>query len=100
MFPRQQAASHGSSAPVTVSLVAMRILVAEDSEFNAQLMEKLLGKTRPHGSSRERWPGALALAKAGDFDLLLLDVHMPEMDGFQVIGSIREQERTSGLHLP
>src|SRR5207253_9698117 len=35
-----------------------------------------------------------------DFDLLLLDLHMPERDGFQVIQAIREGERAAGGHLP
>jgi CheY-like chemotaxis protein len=43
---------------------------------------------------------ALALAEEGVFDLLLLDVHMPELDGFQVIQAIRERERSAGGHLP
>ena len=43
---------------------------------------------------------ALALAEEGVFDLLLLDVHMPELDGFQVIRAIRERERSAGGHLP
>ena len=43
---------------------------------------------------------ALALATAGGFDLLLLDVHMPELDGFQVIRAIREHEQVTGGHLP
>ena len=34
----------------------------------------------------------LSLAEEGVFDLLLLDVHMPELDGFQVIQAIRERE--------
>ena len=43
---------------------------------------------------------ALALAEEGGFDLLLLDVHMPELDGFQVVQAIRERERSAGGHLP
>ena len=43
---------------------------------------------------------ALRLAEGGVFDLLLLDIHMPELDGFQVVGAIRERERTAGGHLP
>ena len=42
----------------------------------------------------------LALAEAADFDLLLLDIHMPELDGFQVICAIREQENGTTAHLP
>ena len=43
---------------------------------------------------------ALALAEEGDFDLLLLDVHMPELDGFQVARAVREREQNAGGHLP
>jgi CheY-like chemotaxis protein len=43
---------------------------------------------------------ALALLERKPFDLLLLDIHMPELDGFQVVAAIRERERTAGGHLP
>jgi CheY-like chemotaxis protein len=43
---------------------------------------------------------ALALLSSSRFDLLLLDVHMPEMDGFEVIRAIRERERSTEAHLP
>jgi CheY-like chemotaxis protein/HPt (histidine-containing phosphotransfer) domain-containing protein len=42
----------------------------------------------------------LTLAEQGGFDLLLLDVHMPELDGFQVVQAVRERELTAGGHLP
>src|SRR6202011_3052534 len=34
------------------------------------------------------------------FDLSLLDIHMPELDGFHVVGAIREREQAAGGHLP
>ena len=43
---------------------------------------------------------ALALLERELFDLLHLDIHMPELDGFRVVGAIRERERTAGGHLP
>ncbi len=43
---------------------------------------------------------ALTLAEQGDIDLLLLDIHMPELDGFEVVGAIRKREQTTGGHLP
>jgi PAS domain S-box-containing protein len=78
----------------------LRILVAEDNDFNAQLLEQLLGRhghrVRLANNGRE----ALSLATEGAFDLLLLDVHMPELDGFQVAQAVRQGERTAGGHLP
>ena len=53
-------------------------------------------RVRIAGDGRE----ALALATAGTFDALLLDIHLPEMDGFTVAQAIRQQERGSGKHLP
>jgi PAS domain S-box-containing protein len=84
-------------APATHPL---RVLVAEDNEFNAQLIEQLLARRGHHvrlvGDGRQ----ALAVATAGGFDVLLLDLHMPEMDGFRVVRVIREHERAAGGHLP
>jgi PAS domain S-box-containing protein len=79
---------------------ALRILVAEDNEFNAQLLGQLLGRRGHRVRVARDGREALALAEAGAFDLLLLDVHMPELDGFQVVGAIRERERAAGGHLP
>src|SRR5262249_42847855 len=85
--------------PVSRS-AGLRILVAEDNEFNAQLLGQLLQRRGHRVRLANNGRDALALAGEGDFDLLLLDVHMPEMDGFQVAHSVRERERTAGGHLP
>ncbi len=77
-----------------------RILVAEDNEFNAQLLEQLLVRRGHRVRLATNGREALARAEEGVFDLLLLDVHMPELDGFQVVQAIRERERTAGGHLP
>ena len=78
----------------------LRILVAEDSEFNSRHMERLLTRwghaVRVAADGRE----ALELAVGEAFDLLLLDVHMPELDGFQVVQEIRRSEQATGGHLP
>jgi PAS domain S-box-containing protein len=78
----------------------LRILVAEDNEFNAQLLEQLLGRAGHSVRLASNGREALRLADEGHFDLLLLDVHMPELDGFQVVRALRERERTSGSRLP
>ena len=79
---------------------SLRILVAEDNEFNAQLLEQLLGRRGHNVRVATNGREALDLAETDAFDLLLLDVHMPELDGFQVIQAIRERERPAGGRLP
>ena len=89
------------SAPVPVPITApLNILVAEDNEFSAQLMEQLLARRGHRVRLATNGREALALAGKGPFDLLLLDVHMPELDGFEVVQAIREREQTVGGHLP
>jgi PAS domain S-box-containing protein len=79
---------------------ALSILVAEDNDFNAQLVEQLLvrqgHRIRLASNGRE----ALDLATEVHLDVILLDLHMPELDGFQVVRAIRERERVAGGHLP
>src|SRR5262249_38763744 len=76
------------------------ILLAEDDEFSAQLMEQLLGRRGHRVRMASNGREALALAGQGAFDLMLLDVHMPELDGIEVIRGVRERERVAGGHLP
>ncbi len=89
----------GGREPVP-DLAPLRILVAEDNEFNAQLLEQLVTRRGHRVRLATNGREALALAGGGVFDLLLLDVHMPELDGFQVVRAIRERERSAGGHLP
>jgi CheY-like chemotaxis protein len=76
------------------------ILVAEDDEFSARYMEQLLARRGHRVKMAKDGREALGLAAAGTFDLLMLDVHMPELDGFEVVRAIRERERSEGGHLP
>jgi CheY-like chemotaxis protein len=80
--------------------VPLRILAAEDNEFNRDLLEHLLARLGLSAAMALNGREALALLEREPFDLLLLDIHMPELDGFQVVGAIRERERTAGGHLP
>jgi two-component system sensor histidine kinase/response regulator len=82
------------------SPVKLRILVAEDNEFNRDLVEHLLTRQGHVPTMTTNGLEALASLERDTFDLLLLDVHMPELDGFQVVRAIRERERTAGSHLP
>jgi len=76
-----------------------RVLVAEDNEFNVMLTRELLLR-RGHTVTVVR-SGVDALAELAKerYDVLLLDLHMPEMDGFEVIGNLRAREQLRGGHL-
>ncbi|MFL5285894.1 MAG: response regulator, partial [Rhodopila sp.] len=92
--PTQQTPSPVPTTP------PLHILVAEDNELSAQVLEQSLvrqgHRVRLASNGRE----VLTLAEQGGFDLLLLDVHMPELDGFQVVRAVRVRELTAGGHLP
>jgi signal transduction histidine kinase/CheY-like chemotaxis protein/HPt (histidine-containing phosphotransfer) domain-containing protein len=93
--PRQQA----STGPVPAA-TPLHILVGEDSEVSAQVLEQALVRQGHRARLASNGREVLGLAEQGGFDLLLLDVHMPELDGFQVARAIRERELTTGGHLP
>jgi CheY-like chemotaxis protein len=88
--------------PVPEGLMGLplRILAAEDNEFNRDLLEHLLARLGLSAAMAVNGREALELVEREPFDLLLLDIHMPELDGFQVVAAIRERERTAGGHLP
>jgi PAS domain S-box-containing protein len=87
--------------PLPSQAEPLRVLVAEDNDFNAQLIEQLLIRRGHLVSLAQDGRGALALL-LGDltFDLLILDIHMPELDGFDVTRAIRRRELETGGHLP
>ena len=78
----------------------LRVLVAEDNEFNSDLIRQLLQRRGHDVAIATNGTDALTMASAGNFDLLLLDLHMPGLDGFEVIARLRAEERLTGGHLP
>ncbi len=97
---KEKSPASDSSFILHPSSFPLNVLVAEDNELSAQVLEQSLvrqgHRVRLASNGRE----VLTLAEQGGFGLLLLDVHMPELDGFQVVRAIREQEQTTGGHLP
>jgi CheY-like chemotaxis protein len=78
----------------------LRILLAEDNRVNQQLAVRLLQKRGHDVVVAEHGREVLAKLESHHFDLVLMDVQMPEMDGFEATTAIREQEKTNGGHLP
>ncbi len=78
----------------------LRVLLAEDNPVNRILAVRLLEKAghtvAVAGTGRE----VLVALEREQFDLVMMDVQMPEMDGISATAAIRERERGSGAHLP
>jgi len=80
-------------AAAPVKLAQSAILVVEDNSFNRQLMGDLLTSWGHLVSLAENGHQALTLAGERNFDLILLDIRMPGIDGIEVATRIRQQER-------
>jgi PAS domain S-box-containing protein len=78
----------------------LNILVAEDNPTNQTLVRLLLEQQRHHVTLVPDGRGAVATSDQRPFDLILMDVQMPEMDGFEATAAIRQRERATGTHIP
>jgi two-component system sensor histidine kinase/response regulator len=76
------------------------IMVAEDNEYNAEILEQHLVRRVHRVRLAKNGREALNIAKDAGFDLLPLDVHMPEPNGSRVVQAIRVREQAVGGHLP
>jgi signal transduction histidine kinase/ActR/RegA family two-component response regulator len=79
---------------------ATRILLAEDNPINQQLARRMLEKQGHYVGLASNGKEAVDAMAAEPFDLILMDVQMPEMSGFEATRLIRDSERTSGSHIP
>jgi len=81
-------------------LIGRRILVAEDHPVNRKLVTKLLEKRSFIAEVVGNGEDVLRALESSAFDLILMDVQMPGMDGLQTAAAIREREKVNGGHVP
>src|SRR5262245_18083638 len=89
-------------APVSTrgSVAALRVLVAEDNPTNQKLVCALLEQKGHQITVVNNGRLAVERAAQGPFDLILMDVQMPEVSGLEATALIRAQEKDTGLHVP
>ena len=81
----------------------LHILLAEDNAVNQKLAFRLLEKAGHHPVLAGNGKQALDALESADprgFDLVLMDIQMPEMDGMEATAAIREREKFTGKHIP
>jgi CheY-like chemotaxis protein len=79
------------------SLKGLRVLVAEDNPVNQRVALKMLSKLGCEAKAVETGLEALSIIGSDEFDVVLMDCQMPEMDGFEATRKVREIESTQNL---
>jgi CheY-like chemotaxis protein len=78
----------------------MRVLLAEDIQANQKLVASILSKRGHTITVAETGQEALQLIELQDFDVILMDVQMPVLDGFQTTNAIRKLENPRKAAVP
>lgn len=89
--------NHQTDAPAARSLM---ILLAEDTPANQKLIESILLKRGHRVSVAANGKEALEQISKTGFDVVIMDLQMPMMDGYQATAAIRDRERQTDRHIP
>jgi len=97
---RDWARAGAGPAPAAPAAGPLRVLLAEDNAVNQRLAIRLLEKQGHQVTVANNGREAVEAVGRQAFDVVLMDVQMPEMNGFEASAAIREAERGTGRHLP
>ncbi len=81
-------------------LSSLRVLMVEDNPLNQMVTEKLLSSWEMDVDIANNGREGVEKYQSGFYDLILMDVQMPEMDGYLATQKIRELEKVNGHHIP
>lgn len=96
-LPFAPAAMSPAGEPVTpVAERPLKVLVVDDRAVNRQVADIILRRAGAETAFAEDGAEAVAMARGGGFDLVLMDIQMPRMDGFSAVREIRAGEARSG----
>jgi len=80
--------------------LGFRVLLVEDNAVNRALAQRLLQKRDFTVSIATDGKQAISATQKEEFDLILMDIQMPEMDGFEATAEIRKREKLTGRRTP
>lgn len=80
--------------------VPLRVLIAEDNVVNQRLVSRLLEKRGHQFVVAANGREVLEAVEKQSFDIVLMDLQMPELDGFEATAALRAREANHGTHLP
>jgi len=89
-----------SETALQVAERPLRVLLAEDNTVNQRLAARILEKRGHSAVIAHNGKEAVALFGCEPFDLVLMDLEMPEMSGFEATAAIRAREGSTGRHIP
>jgi signal transduction histidine kinase len=88
------------AAPCAEEIRIQRLLVAEDDQTIRQILGVMLQRSNYGIDIAEDGQKVVEMWEEGEYDLILMDVQMPRMNGFEATAAIRENELTRGGHIP
>jgi CheY-like chemotaxis protein len=99
-IPVESSATQPAPSIVSAMRSSLLVLVAEDNPVNQRLAEALLRKWGHRFSMASNGIEAVALSAQHDYDVILMDLQMPDMGGLEATRQIRAREQRQGRHTP